>query len=68
VTGGAGFIGDVRQDFAAIDPAAAELDYSLRTRFNDGLRQYIDWYRSNPATAKTQGNALEKIGPGHRPG
>jgi UDP-glucuronate 4-epimerase len=60
--------GDVRQTFAAIELAAAEIGYAPNTPFADGLRQYIDWYRSNQASAKTQGNALEQLSPGHRPG
>ena len=56
--------GDVRQTFAAIDRAAAELGYAPETPFADGLRQYIAWYRSN----QLQGNALEQIGPGQRRG
>ena len=38
--------GDVHQTFAAIDRAANELGYAPNTRFVDGLRRYIDWYRS----------------------
>ena len=51
--------GDVRQTFAAIDLAAAELGYAPSTSFADGLRRYIDWYRSN----QNQGNALEQSTP-----
>jgi UDP-glucuronate 4-epimerase len=60
--------GDVCQTFAAIDSAAAEIGYAPNTPFVDGLRQYIDWYRSNPASTRTQGNALEQISLEHRPG
>jgi UDP-glucuronate 4-epimerase len=56
--------GDVRQTFAAIERATTELGYRPMTPFTDGLRQYIDWYRSNDR----QGNALEQKSPAQRPG
>jgi UDP-glucuronate 4-epimerase len=44
--------GDVRQTFAAIDRAAGELGYAPKTRFPDGLRRYIAWYRSAREAAR----------------
>ncbi len=38
--------GDVRQTFADISQAAAELGYRPRTPFAVGLAHYVDWYRS----------------------
>jgi UDP-glucuronate 4-epimerase len=38
--------GDVRQTFAAIDRARTELGYAPTTSFEDGIRQYIAWYRA----------------------
>jgi UDP-glucuronate 4-epimerase len=40
--------GDVRQTYAAIDRATAELGYAPKTPFAEGLRRYIAWYRSRP--------------------
>jgi UDP-glucuronate 4-epimerase len=41
--------GDVRQTFADITRARAELGYSPSTPFRDGLARFIAWYRSLPA-------------------
>jgi len=38
--------GDVRQTFAAIDRATAELGYQPNTPFREGLGRYVAWYRS----------------------
>ena len=40
--------GDVRQTFADIHRASSELGYSPKTPFDQGLEQYISWYRANP--------------------
>jgi UDP-glucuronate 4-epimerase len=37
--------GDVRQTFADITRARAELGYSPRTPFHEGLRRFVDWFR-----------------------
>jgi UDP-glucuronate 4-epimerase len=37
--------GDVRQTYAAIDLAKSELGYSPAMPFDEGIRQYIAWYR-----------------------
>ena len=42
--------GDVRQTYADIGRAAAELGYSPRTPFREGLAPYIAWYRARPAS------------------
>jgi UDP-glucuronate 4-epimerase len=39
--------GDVRQTYASIDRAAADLGYSPKTPFADGLAMYVAWYRAN---------------------
>ncbi len=41
--------GDVRQTYADIDRASAELGYRPKTPFSDGLAQYVAWYRANRA-------------------
>jgi UDP-glucuronate 4-epimerase len=41
--------GDVRQTFADISRARAELGYSPSTPFRDGLDRFVAWYRSLPA-------------------
>jgi UDP-glucuronate 4-epimerase len=38
--------GDVHQTFASIDRAAEELGYAPKTTIEEGVRQYIAWYRS----------------------
>jgi UDP-glucuronate 4-epimerase len=43
--------GDVRQTFAAIDRATAELGYQPRTPFREGLARYVAWYRSQARQA-----------------
>jgi UDP-glucuronate 4-epimerase len=40
--------GDVRQTFADLDRASRELGYRPATPFREGLRRYIEWYRSRP--------------------
>jgi UDP-glucuronate 4-epimerase len=40
--------GDVRQTFADIEHARAELGYSPTTPFREGLARYIEWYRAQP--------------------
>jgi UDP-glucuronate 4-epimerase len=37
--------GDVRQTFADIERASAELGYSPKVPFSVGLAHYISWYR-----------------------
>ncbi len=37
--------GDVRQTFADISRASAELGYAPRTPFREGLARYVAWYR-----------------------
>ncbi|MGC8639309.1 MAG: SDR family NAD(P)-dependent oxidoreductase [Isosphaeraceae bacterium] len=39
--------GDVRQTYADIQRASVELGYSPRTSFEEGLAQYVSWYRAN---------------------
>lgn len=39
--------GDVRQTFADIERAKAELGYRPVTPFRDGLARYVEWYRVN---------------------
>jgi UDP-glucuronate 4-epimerase len=39
--------GDVHQTFADVSLAAKELGYSPRTPFREGIRRYINWYRSD---------------------
>ena len=41
--------GDVRQTYADIDRASADLGYRPKTPFADGLAQYVAWYRANRA-------------------
>jgi UDP-glucuronate 4-epimerase len=38
--------GDVRQTYAAIDRARLELGYQPITTFEEGIRRYVEWYRS----------------------
>ena len=40
--------GDVRQTYADVSRAAAELGYAPTTPIADGLARYVDWYRSRP--------------------
>jgi UDP-glucuronate 4-epimerase len=40
--------GDVKQTFAAIDRARSELGYAPSTPFGEGIRRYVQWYRSRP--------------------
>jgi UDP-glucuronate 4-epimerase len=42
--------GDVKQTFAAIDRAKRELGYAPSTPFAEGIRRYVEWYRSRPAS------------------
>ena len=37
--------GDVRQTYADISLAAAELGYAPKTPFRDGIRRFVEWYR-----------------------
>ncbi len=39
--------GDVRQTFADITLAGRELGYEPRVPFREGIRRYVDWYRSS---------------------
>ncbi len=39
--------GDVRQTFADISRATAELGYQPRTPFEEGIRRYVEWRRAN---------------------
>lgn len=39
--------GDVRQTYADISRAETELGYAPKTSLHDGLRRYIDWYRTS---------------------
>lgn len=41
--------GDVRQTWADVSRARDELGYSPGTRFPDGLRRFVAWYRTLPA-------------------
>jgi UDP-glucuronate 4-epimerase len=41
--------GDVRQTYADISRAAGALGYRPCTPFRDGLRRYVDWFRSSAA-------------------
>jgi UDP-glucuronate 4-epimerase len=56
--------GDVRQTFADVSLARKELGYAPTTRLRDGLRRYIDWYRSEglsfirPAEEVTNSRAI----------
>jgi UDP-glucuronate 4-epimerase len=46
--------GDVRQTFADITRASAELGYSPRTPFREGLEQFVKWFRdSHSRSSKT---------------
>jgi UDP-glucuronate 4-epimerase len=40
--------GDVRQTFADVSRASAELGYRPRTPFREGLKRFVDWYRQQP--------------------
>ena len=40
--------GDVRQTFADITRARTELGYEPTTSLRDGLRRFVDWFRSLP--------------------
>jgi UDP-glucuronate 4-epimerase len=44
--------GDVKQTFAAIDRARNELGYAPSTPFAEGIRRYIEWYRSQPVSSR----------------
>ncbi|HEU5115051.1 MAG TPA: GDP-mannose 4,6-dehydratase, partial [Isosphaeraceae bacterium] len=39
--------GDVRQTFADISRATAELGYQPKTAFEEGIRRYVEWRRFN---------------------
>jgi UDP-glucuronate 4-epimerase len=39
--------GDVRQTFADLERAGRDLGYRPVTPFDEGLKRYIEWYRSN---------------------
>ncbi len=41
--------GDVNQTYASIERASAELGYSPKTPFVDGLSRYVEWCRANRA-------------------
>ena len=41
--------GDVRQTYADISRATAELGYQPQTPFEDGLREFVTWYRQGGA-------------------
>jgi UDP-glucuronate 4-epimerase len=43
--------GDVRQTCADVTRAAAELGYSPRTPFREGLERFVAWFRSTPSVA-----------------
>ena len=43
--------GDVRQTFADITRASAELGYSPRTPFREGLANFVAWFRDPDVTA-----------------
>ncbi len=45
--------GDVRQTFAAIDRARDELGYAPTTSFGEGIRHYVEWYRTASRQAST---------------
>ncbi|MDR3636435.1 MAG: SDR family NAD(P)-dependent oxidoreductase [Isosphaeraceae bacterium] len=50
--------GDVRQTYADISRAAAELGYAPGTPFAEGLARYVDWLRSTGASpGKTSGDS-----------
>jgi UDP-glucuronate 4-epimerase len=38
--------GDVRETFADVSLAASELGYAPTTRFEEGIRRYVAWYRA----------------------
>lgn len=42
--------GDVRQTYADIHRAEAELGYAPRLPFAEGIARYVDWYRANVLT------------------
>jgi UDP-glucuronate 4-epimerase len=56
--------GDVRQTFADVSLAAKELGYVPSTPFREGIRRYIDWYRS--ATSSGSRSAAGGQSPGQR--
>jgi UDP-glucuronate 4-epimerase len=41
--------GDVRQTFADISRASAELGYDPQTPFEEGLRRFVEWFRGEPS-------------------
>jgi UDP-glucuronate 4-epimerase len=45
--------GDVRQTFAAIERASGELGFAPRTTLEEGLSQYVAWYRGQNANGLT---------------
>jgi UDP-glucuronate 4-epimerase len=44
--------GDVKQTYAAIDRARLELGYEPTTPFAEGIRRYVEWYRSHALAAR----------------
>jgi UDP-glucuronate 4-epimerase len=44
--------GDVRQTYAAVDRARSELGYAPQTPFDEGIRRYVDWYRTRGSSAR----------------
>ena len=37
--------GDVRQTYASLEKSKKLLGYNPRTKFDDGIRQFIDWFK-----------------------
>src|SRR5262249_8034532 len=49
--------GDVRQTFADVSRAEAELGYRPQTPFREGLGQFVAWFRSPPHPPMPSPNA-----------
>jgi len=39
-------LGDVPVTYADIDKSIKQLDYNPTTSFNDGIKKFINWYKS----------------------
>lgn len=46
--------GDMPYTYASIDRAKALLGYAPRTSFDDGIRQFVEWYRQSTAGIPTR--------------
>jgi UDP-glucuronate 4-epimerase len=41
--------GDVKRTFASIEKAKARLGYSPKVRIEDGIRDFVEWFRTTPS-------------------